>query len=116
MIFVTGGESSGRRTFVRGLGYSDNQISHGVLDERPVVFRAELLTADDSPEELAELLAGKEVVICTELGCGIVPLDPSRRRAREAAGRLSILLARRAEAVVRLVCGVPMVLKGELPG
>jgi len=115
MIFVTGGESSGRRTFVRRLGYSDDQISDGVLDGRPVVFRAELLAADASPEELAELLADKEVVVCTELGCGIVPLDPDQRRAREAAGRLSILLARRAEAAVRLVCGVPTVLKGELP-
>ena len=37
------------------------------------------------------------------------------RAAREAAGRLSCLLAERADTVVRVCCGLPQVLKGELP-
>ena len=48
-----------------------------------------------------------EVVIATETGCGVVPIDAAEREAREAAGRLSILLAKRAQKVIRVWCGLP---------
>ena len=69
---------------------------------------------DDLQEKLrslADRLSQKEVVIATETGCGVIPLDPQERRNREAAGRLSCLLAERAETVVRICCGIPQVLK-----
>ena len=69
---------------------------------------------DDLQEKLrclADSLSQKEVVIATETGCGVIPLDPRERRNREAAGRLSCLLAERAETVVRICCGIPQVLK-----
>jgi len=37
------------------------------------------------------------------------------RAAREAAGRLACLLAARADCVVQMFCGLPTILKGELP-
>ena len=37
------------------------------------------------------------------------------RAQREAAGRLSCLLAERADTVVRVCCGLPQLLKGEWP-
>ena len=58
-------------------------------------------------EKLAEQLCRKEVVIATETGCGVVPIDAAEREAREAAGRLSILLAKRAQKVIRVWCGLP---------
>ena len=58
-------------------------------------------------EKLAEQLGRKEVVIATETGCGVVPIDAAEREAREAAGRLSILLAKRAQKVIRVWCGLP---------
>ena len=64
-------------------------------------------------EALADRLAAWEVVILTEEGGGLVPAEADRRAAREAAGRLSCLLAARAERVVRVFCGLPLVLKGE---
>ena len=45
----------------------------------------------------------------------MVPIDPAQRAAREAAGRLACLLAERADCVVQIFCGLPTVLKGELP-
>ena len=62
---------------------------------------------------LADALAAHPVVIATEVGGGVVPVDPAQRAAREAAGRLSCLLAARAETVVRVCCGIPQLLKGE---
>ena len=54
-------------------------------------------------------------MLATELGGGVVPMDPAQRAAREAAGRLACLLAARAETVVQVWCGLPLVLKGTLP-
>ena len=60
-------------------------------------------------------LAQYEVVIATEVGGGVVPVDPVQRQNREAAGRLACLLAQRADRVIRVFCGLPQALKGELP-
>ena len=61
---------------------------------------------------LPQQLARNEVVIATEVGGGVVPVDKNERAAREAAGRLGCLLAQRADAVVRVFCGIPVYLKG----
>ena len=53
--------------------------------------------------------------IKTEVGGGVVPVDPAERAARENAGRLACMLAARAACVVQMFCGIPTVLKGELP-
>ena len=50
-----------------------------------------------------------------EVGGGVVPMDAEERAGREAAGRLACLLAERADCVVQMFCGIPTVLKGELP-
>jgi len=52
--------------------------------------------------------------LCSEVGSGIIPTDRTERIAREATGRLCVLLAQRASCVVRMVCGVPTVIKGDL--
>ena len=47
------------------------------------------------------------MVICDELGCGLVPMDAFDRKYREACGRVSCYLAGQAEQVIRMVCGIP---------
>ena len=111
MIFVTGPLFSGKREYIQNaLHLSPEEFA------ARAVWDAERLAADAPDlEKLAEKLAGREIVIASELGGGVVPVDPEERADREAAGRLACLLARRAETVVRVVCGLPQVLKGELP-
>ena len=70
---------------------------------------------EEDLEKLAKNLAQYEVVIATEVGGGVVPVDPVQRQNREAAGRLACLLAQRADRVIRVFCGLPQALKGELP-
>ena len=83
----------------------------------PVLFELEELVRADPThaEALLEALCQKELVLCREVGSGVVPLSAEERRWRESVGRLCVLLATRAEAVVRIVAGLPMALKGELP-
>ena len=74
-----------------------------------------ILFADHTrTRELYDALADKEVVICNEVGSGVIPVERNVRLGREAAGRLCVLLAQKAEAVVRMVCGMPTIIKGQI--
>ena len=115
MVIVVGGYASGKRTYVKSLGYEDVDMSDGVLDERPVLLNLQDLIAaasgDVQPEALAQSVADKEVVTCCEVGNGIVPLNPGERAWREQVGRTLNILSERADRVVRMVCGIPVALK-----
>lgn len=111
MIFVTGPLFAGKQEYImQALGWDQDAF------ERLAVRDVQDLAAQTSQEELpslADRLAEKKVVIATEVGGGVVPMDPDERRSRESAGRLSCLLATRADTVIRVCCGLPRVLKGE---
>ena len=108
MIFVTGPLYAGKREYIqKALGLSDADFA------ARAVWDVHRLAAGADLEQLADELSKKEIVIATEIGGGLVPLDAGERAAREAAGRLACLLAERADTVVRVCCGLPQVLKGE---
>ncbi|MBV8200445.1 MAG: bifunctional adenosylcobinamide kinase/adenosylcobinamide-phosphate guanylyltransferase [Acidobacteria bacterium] len=52
------------------------------------------------------------VLVTNEVGLGIIAPDPLTRAFVEVAGRLNQEVAARAERVVLVVCGLPLVLKG----
>ena len=106
MIFITGPLCSGKRTFAQTLP------GRALADVQQLAADA----ADcEALERLADRLASEyEILIATEVGGGVVPMDARQRADREAAGRLACLLAARAECVVQMFCGIPTVLKGEL--
>ena len=107
MIFITGPLYSGKQE------YACTLLNCGMdeLEHRAVRDVQNLAAGCSDLAALADDLAQHEVVIATEVGGGVVPIDAGERAAREAAGRLSCLLAQRAERVVRVFCGLPMVLK-----
>lgn len=51
------------------------------------------------------------VILCDDIFCGVVPMDPETRAWREAAGRYLNGLSLRADTVTRLFCGLPQRLK-----
>ncbi len=116
MILVIGGVASGKRTFARSLGFAEKDMADAVLDLRPVVYNAQCLVADAGAKAdvaaLAEALSTKAVVICDEVGSGVVPIEKDARAYRENVGRLCEKLSGSADAVVRMVCGIPVWLKG----
>ena len=107
MIFITEPLYSGKRTFAQ------------TLPGHNLKMRADVQTlAADAADlsALADRLAHEyDILIATEVGGGVVPMDANERADREAAGRLACLLAARADCVVQMFCGIPTVLKGELP-
>lgn len=67
-----------------------------------------------SPEEEALSFAAVHpgcVIICDEVGNGIVPVDGFEREYRERTGRLLVRLAAEAEEVVRVICGIGQKIK-----
>ena len=116
MILSIGGAGQGKLDYVlQKTGYGPAQVARTPEEARTRPVFAGL---EDWPEldEAALLEANPDVIlICDEVGCGVVPIDKADRAWREAVGRLCCHLARRADRVVRVFCGLPSPLKGELP-
>jgi len=51
------------------------------------------------------------VIICNDISCGVVPVDPNLRLWRETVGRLLAELSKKSKEAVRLFCGIPMRIK-----
>jgi adenosylcobinamide kinase/adenosylcobinamide-phosphate guanylyltransferase len=67
-------------------------------------------------ERLEAALAARQapaVVVSNEVGSGIVPDNAEARRFRDLQGRLNQRIAARADRVVLLVAGLPMIVKGQ---
>lgn len=113
MILVIGAEASGKRTFVKELGFQEAEMSPILEDACPVLTDLHRVVAQDPLHcgELLPKLLHKKVVICNEVGSGIIPDTPQGRLAREQTGRMCVLLAQEAARVVRMVCGIPTILK-----
>ena len=104
-VYVTGSMASGKREYVLNtLGIPETEAAFEVqelLREKP----------DMDVAALAEKLSGYQAITQTDVGAGVIPLSASDREWREKAGRLACLLAARADIVVRMVCGVPIIVK-----
>ena len=119
MILVIGGMGQGKLAAVlRNTEYTEKDVTctpgvgKPVLNDLQEAVRSALAEGKTQEQILAEL-AGHAVIISDEVGCGVVPVERFEREWRETVGRICCLLAKNAEQVVRLFCGVPMVLKGE---
>lgn len=74
----------------------------------------EQLRQGTDPEAMIENF-GKEhpdcILICDEIGNGIVPMEAEERTYRECTGRILEGLAAQADEVVRVVCGIGQKIK-----
>lgn len=130
MILITGGAYQGKTGYAKK---AFNIVSSDIADGRSCTFEAAksaacIVNFHELVRRLTE--AGidcigftnelcrenlEAVIILDEIGSGIIPLDKSERKWRESVGRCGCILAENAETVIRLVCGIPTAIKGELP-
>lgn len=50
-------------------------------------------------------------IISDEIGNGIVPMEAKERNWREETGRVLCMIAKEAQRVERIICGIPQILK-----
>lgn len=55
--------------------------------------------------------AKPDIVIVSEVGAGVIPIEKEENIYREATGRMSVIFSEKAEHVYRVVCGLKMSLK-----
>lgn len=120
MILVVGGRAAGKRDYARqrfGLQAATltptEALQAPLVDNFQDILRALLQDGQDIGAYVDRLIADnpEAVILCDEVGLGIVPMDRAERAYREAVGRACCRLAAKAEEVVRLVCGLPQQLK-----
>lgn len=88
-------------------------LSAPAVGELHLLLRELLLAGGDGQDFARRLLAENPdaVVVCDEIGLGIVPAEPFERRWREETGRVLCLLAQGAERVTRVWYGIGQVIK-----
>ncbi|MBR2681904.1 MAG: bifunctional adenosylcobinamide kinase/adenosylcobinamide-phosphate guanylyltransferase [Atopobiaceae bacterium] len=112
MILIVGGIASGKRAYARSLGYTDTDMDEAVLGHGCVLYGLEtLLRSGALDAQQIDAVKNKDVVCCCEVGMGVVPVDGEERAWRELVGRTCTELAKDAHEVVRMVCGIPVLLK-----
>ncbi|WP_342759173.1 bifunctional adenosylcobinamide kinase/adenosylcobinamide-phosphate guanylyltransferase [Kineothrix sedimenti] len=67
------------------------------------------LQLKEEPEKIIEqILSNRKdlIIISNEVGCGIVPMEEEQRQYRERLGRCLCDIAKKADRVERIICGL----------
>nr|WP_294491066.1 bifunctional adenosylcobinamide kinase/adenosylcobinamide-phosphate guanylyltransferase [uncultured Mediterraneibacter sp.] len=119
MIFVTGGAYQGKYDYTKEIISAwtvwadgadcplDLPETCGAMNHFHLFIRR-WLQEGRSSDELIRMICGrtdKFVIVCDEIGCGLVPADDFDRAYREAAGRICTEIVKHAGEVHRVVCG-----------
>ena len=124
MVLIIGGAYQGKLDFAIAafaLGEGDIFTCQGTKIDfsKACVNALEEFTwacAQEGTDPVAFFRANREkwknsVLICQDLFCGVVPMEPRERQWRQDTGRLCQYLAWEAERVSRIFCGLEQRLK-----
>lgn len=124
-VLIIGGAYQGKRQFAKDtFGLQDTDFISGETCTSTALIHAKAVNGlhsyirrfmEQDNGEILQKLSGK-IVICNEIGCGVVPIEQGEELWREKTGRICCDLAERAEIVVRVHAGLGHVLKGQIGG
>lgn len=112
MTLIIGPLFSGQEEYAAAQ-YGSDVLSSGRTLDHAESLAGSCKTKEDLQKLAQDLGTRYDIILFTETGGGVVPMDAGERFRREQAGRLSCLLAEQADTVIRMCCGLPMVLKGK---
>lgn len=127
MIMVTGGAHQGKGAYAaERLGvrspasgatcsFEEALAANAIADYHLLIRR--LLEEGADPIAFTQRLCEENkgcIIIIDEVGSGIVPIEKSERTWREQVGRCGCMIAKNSAVVIRLCCGIPTAIKGEL--
>lgn len=126
MKLVLGGYAQGKCDYVKQkYDISENEVCHGetkdfecmpgkkVYDKLHLWLKRKMKQGDDIPALIETFLKENPscIVICDEVGNGIVPIADDERAYREQVGRTLCRIANQAESVERVICGIAQKIK-----
>lgn len=121
MILVIGGAWQGKEEYVKNQLLAEGNTSlaganYVVINAYHLKIREQMEAGEDPVQAAKALLKAPRngrnlVVICDEVGSGVVPMDAFERAYREKVGRVCCYFAKEAQQVIRVVCGVGVRIK-----
>lgn len=125
MKLIIGGAYQGKLDYVRArFGLSETEIhdcletegldlSKACLNHAERYIRYCMSSSADPFEAIARWTERHPdgVLICEDIFCGVVPIEPELRAWREDCGRFVNRMAGQADEVIRIFCGLPQKLK-----
>lgn len=124
MMLMIGGAYEGKTEYAEAVGISDicNGETAGFdeIKKHKCVKKYQMLVKRQLEAGLDPLIEAEKlfdecpdiVIISTEIGCGIVPIEKSERIWRETVGKVCCFIAAKSEKVIRISCGIASVIKG----
>lgn len=124
MMLMVGGMSQGKLPYALEMtGLSENDVARdfAVAKGKPIFYglhtavRRAMEAGQDPVELMHEVMDANPnvLIICDEIGCGVVPIDPFEREWRDQVGRICCEIAKNSIRVERIVCGLSQRLKGD---
>ena len=111
MTLITGGAYSGKTEFaIKRFNIKSTDIIDGAECSLEQVFACRAIRNFQLLVKRPDL-----IIITNEIGSGIIPMEKSDRIWREETGRACCAAAGFSNLVVRMCCGIPTAIKGELP-
>ena len=111
MKLIIGGAYQGKTEYA-----CENYAGMGTITGFHLIVLGMLKNGADPVEEVKVSLPeyADKVIICDDISCGVVPVDPLMRKWREELGRVLAILSKESDEVVRLFCGIPTILKSRV--
>ena len=124
MIFIIGGAYQGKLALAKmKYGVGDEEVftcsgseidfSRRCIDHLEEFALSCVQTGVDPVLYLADRLPEwkDSILICQDVSCGVVPMDPQLREWRNVTGGLCQFLAAHADQVIRVFCGLEQRIK-----
>ncbi|MBO5523987.1 MAG: bifunctional adenosylcobinamide kinase/adenosylcobinamide-phosphate guanylyltransferase [Roseburia sp.] len=126
MHLIIGGYAQGKLSYIKSkYNIPDTEICHGdtedfetcpgkkVYDKLHLYLKRKMQQQADIPALMEQFLQDNPscILICDEIGNGIVPVLDTERAYREQVGRMLCMAAEQAESVERIICGISQKIK-----
>ena len=120
MELIIGGRAQGKLRYAADLfDLKSDDISDGILSGTRAVYnlqnavRGVMQNGGDAYETVMNYIVKHPgcIIICDEIGSGLVPADAFEREYRDTVGKICCMLAKSAVRVHRVICGIGVVIK-----
>lgn len=120
MELIVGGKAQGKLQYaLEKYNLSPADVTDGNLNNTKIIYNLQdfilnsLKNNTDPQKIILDFIAGNPdcIVICNEVGCGLVPIDTFERNYRDQVGHICCELAGISKRVHRVTCGIGAIIK-----